>query len=83
MKFSVHMFEFKSIIRGYHVYQKVWEPELNEVPGNTVCGCAVFFRKCGWCALIGACAVNGSNTVYRLVYFVTKGCFTLDINFTL
>ena len=23
-------FEFESVIRGYHVYQKVWEPQMNE-----------------------------------------------------
>ena len=26
-------FEFTAAIRGYHVYQKIWQPELNE----TVC----------------------------------------------
>ena len=23
-------FEFTAAIRGYHVYQKIWQPELNE-----------------------------------------------------
>ena len=27
---SVNSFKFKSVIRGFHVYQKVWEPQLNE-----------------------------------------------------
>ena len=26
---SVNSFEFKSVICGFHVYQKVWEPQLN------------------------------------------------------
>ena len=27
---SVNSFKFKSVIRGFHVYQKVLEPQLNE-----------------------------------------------------
>ena len=27
---SVNSFQFESVIRGFHVYQKVWEPQLNE-----------------------------------------------------
>ena len=27
---SVNSFEFKSVICGSHVYQKVWEPQLNK-----------------------------------------------------
>ena len=27
---SSNLFEFCSFIRGYHVYQTIWEPKLNE-----------------------------------------------------
>ena len=27
---SVNSFEFSSFIRRFHVYQKIWEPQLNE-----------------------------------------------------